>query len=74
MSVLVAERARLNSKRMKTLDNENYEWAIIGSSSPNYLWILSRKPQIEDELYQKLIKRIENRGYDLGKLILVEQK
>ena len=56
------------------LDNENYEWAIIGSSSPNYLWILSRKPQMEDELYQKLIKRIENRGYDLGKLILVEQK
>ncbi|MFC2111586.1 lipocalin family protein, partial [Bacteroidota bacterium] len=31
------------------LDNENYEWAVIGSRSSKYLWILSRKPQIEDE-------------------------
>lgn len=55
------------------LDSLNYEWAVIGSSSPNYLWILSRNPQMDDELYQELILRIEDRGYNLDELIKVEQ-
>ncbi len=55
------------------LDSE-YQWAIIGSKSPNYLWILSRKAQINDELYQSLLEKIEKRGYKLDKLIKVEQK
>lgn len=56
------------------LDEENYEWAVIGSSSPKYLWILSRKPQMDPAIYQDLIARIEKRGYDLQPLISVEQK
>lgn len=55
------------------LDEENYEWAVIGSSSPKYLWILSRKPQMDPALYQDLINRIEKRGYQLQNLILVKQ-
>lgn len=54
--------------------DENYQWAVIGSSSDNYLWILSRTPQMEKSLYNDLIKRIANRGYDVSKLITVEQK
>ncbi|OQA99980.1 MAG: Outer membrane lipoprotein Blc precursor [Bacteroidetes bacterium ADurb.Bin217] len=54
------------------LDN-NYEWAIIGSKSDDYLWILHRKPQIESELHQKLISLIKARGYDTSKLITVQQ-
>jgi len=53
--------------------DENYQWAVIGSSSPNYLWILSRTPQLEDDVYNDLIARIKKRGYDLDKLILVKQ-
>jgi lipocalin len=56
------------------LDSENYEWAVIGSSTPKYLWILSRKPQMDPVLYKDLIKRIEARGYDLDKLYKVPQK
>lgn len=55
------------------LDSLNYEWAVIGSSSPNYLWILSRKPQMDDVTYNNLIKKIRKRGYDVQKLIKVEQ-
>ncbi len=51
-----------------------YQWAVIGSSSDNYLWILSRTPQIERNLYNELLKKIANRGYDVNKLISVEQK
>lgn len=54
--------------------DENYKWALIGSSSDNYLWILSRTPIIEDILYQELLSRLENRGYDVSKLIKVKQK
>ncbi|MDX2414634.1 MAG: lipocalin family protein [Bacteroidales bacterium] len=53
---------------------ENYQWAIIGSSSDKYLWILSRTPQLEPGLYDELLNRIKMRGYDVSKLIKVEQK
>lgn len=56
------------------LDSENYEWAVIGSSTPKYLWILSRKPQMDPVIYKDLIKRIEARGYKLDKLYKVPQK
>lgn len=56
------------------LDEENYNWAVIGSSSPNYLWILSRTPQLEPNILNNLKTKIKERGYDLNKLIMVEQK
>lgn len=54
--------------------DENYQWAAIGSSSDSYLWILSRTPQIEENLYNELLNTLTNRGYDINKLIKVEQK
>jgi apolipoprotein D and lipocalin family protein len=54
--------------------DKNYQWAVIGSSSDNYLWILSRAPQMEESLYNELLKKISKRGYDVNKLIPVEQK
>ncbi len=51
----------------------NYEWAVVGSSSDKYLWILSRTPQMEDSLYMELLGRLENRGYDTSKLLKVPQ-
>jgi len=56
------------------LDEENYQWAVIGSSSPNYLWILSRNPEMDEKLYKNLLSRIEKRGYDISKLYMVPQK
>lgn len=54
--------------------DDDYQWAIIGSSSDNFLWILSRSPIIELRLYKELLDKIEARGYDTSKLIKVEQK
>ncbi len=54
--------------------DENYQWAIIGSSSDNFLWILSRTPQLEPDLYNELIDKVKSRGYDISQLIKVEQK
>lgn len=54
--------------------DKDYQWALIGSSSDKYLWILSRKPQMEKEIYSELLNRLKKRGYDVSKLIRVEQK
>ena len=54
------------------LDKE-YNWAMIGSSSPEYFWILSRTPRMEEEVYRMLLENAKKRGYDLSKLIRVEQ-
>ncbi len=54
--------------------DKDYQWALIGSSSDKYLWILSRKPQMENELYHELLDKLQKRGYDVSKLIKVEQK
>lgn len=56
------------------LDQTNYEWVMIGSSSPKYFWILSRTPRMDSATYQMLLKKAEGRGYDLRKLIKVQQK
>ncbi len=54
--------------------DEDYQWAVIGSSTDKYLWILSRTPQMKPEVYNDLLKRIADRGYDTSELIKVKQK
>ena len=56
------------------LDSLNYQWALIGSSTPNYLWILSRTPHMEKNLYDELTRKALERGYDISRLLPVPQK
>ena len=56
------------------LDQQNYSYALIGSSSDTYLWILSRKPEMEKATLDMLLKRAEELGYDLSKVEFVQQK
>jgi len=53
---------------------ENYDYALIGSTSDKYLWILSRTPQMDDNTYTMLVQKAKERGYDVDKLSLVPQK
>jgi len=53
--------------------DKNYQWAVIGSSSDKYLWILSRTPQMDESLYVEILNNLIKRGYDIEKLIQVEQ-
>ncbi len=54
--------------------DKNYQWALIGSSSDDYLWILSRTPQMDKKVYLECLDKLAKRGYDVSKLIEVEQK
>lgn len=55
------------------LDRENYDYALVAGPNRKYLWMLSRKPVIDEELYQRLVEIAESNGYDTSKLIRVEQ-
>ena len=53
--------------------DKDYQYALIGSSSDKYLWILSRTPEIPESKLNELLENLRKRGYDLSKLIFVEQ-
>lgn len=53
--------------------DKDYQYALVGSSSDNYLWILSRTPEMQKAQLNGLLQKIVQRGYDLSKLIFVEQ-
>jgi lipocalin len=55
------------------LDTNNYQWALVGSSSASYLWILSRTKTMDPEVYNKIITTAKTRGYNTDKLILIPQ-
>ena len=50
-----------------------YRYALIGSSSDKYLWILSRTPSISDDVKKKILDTAHSKGYDTSRLIWVEQ-
>ena len=54
--------------------DENYQWALIGSNSDKYLWILSRTPQLDEKTKNHILEKARERGYDTSKLIWVKQK
>lgn len=56
------------------LDQEHYSYALVGSSSPDFLWILYREPVMPDEIYQMLVNKAAQRGYDVNKLTRVVHK
>lgn len=52
---------------------EDYDWALVGSSSPKYLWILSRTPSLPKPTIEHILAIARQRGYDTEKLIWVQQ-
>jgi lipocalin len=55
------------------LDQENYQYALVGSSTSNYLWILSRTPQMDQDIYDMLVSKALERGYDVSRIEKVPQ-
>ena len=54
--------------------DKDYKYAIIGTPSKEYLWILSRDKTISDEVLNKLLEKITNMGFDKSKLIYTIQE
>jgi apolipoprotein D and lipocalin family protein len=47
---------------------KDYEYAVVGDESRKYLWILSRTPQMDEAVYNELIRRVQDKGFDVSKL------
>jgi apolipoprotein D and lipocalin family protein len=54
------------------LDSE-YRYAAVGHPSRDYLWILSRTPALDRQIYEQLLARIAAHGFDTGRLNLTPQ-
>jgi apolipoprotein D and lipocalin family protein len=50
------------------LDEKEYQYAVVGHQSRDYLWILSRMPQMDDGIYGELLNKIAKQGYDLDRI------
>lgn len=48
--------------------DENYQWALVGQPSRKFLWVLSRTPELSEDLYKELLDHATNEGYDVSKL------
>ena len=58
--------------RVLMLDND-YQYALVSSKGPDYLWILSRTPEIDDEVRDKIVDEAKRRGFNTSRLIWVDQ-
>jgi apolipoprotein D and lipocalin family protein len=47
----------------------NYEYAVVGDPSREYLWILSRTPRMDEALYQQLLANMSGRGFKTESMI-----
>ncbi len=44
--------------------DENYNWAIVGTPSRKYGWVLSRTPKLENETMEKIFLILKDQGYN----------
>lgn len=51
---------------------QDYSHVIVGTPNREYLWILSRKPRMDDALYRSLLKAAESQGFSTAEMVRVE--
>lgn len=56
------------------LDKENYQYAFVSGPDLSYLWLLSRIPEVSDEVISDFVKQAKTLGFDTSGLIMVNQK
>jgi apolipoprotein D and lipocalin family protein len=52
---------------------DDYSYSVVGHPNRKYLWILSRTAKMDDSIYQQLISKIKQKGFDISKIKLTKQ-
>jgi len=52
---------------------DDYSYAVVGHPNRKYLWILSRTPHMDEQLYDTIVRRVAAKGFDVSKLNVTEQ-
>ncbi|MBC8479771.1 MAG: lipocalin family protein [FCB group bacterium] len=55
------------------LDSE-YSYTVIGVPNRKYVWIMARESSLDATIYQEILERLEQQGYDTEKLQMVPQR
>ena len=53
--------------------DEDYQYAVVGDPSREFLWILSRTPSLGDAPLSGILGRLPDYGYDPDRLIWTVQ-
>jgi apolipoprotein D and lipocalin family protein len=52
----------------------NYTYAMITSSSKEYLWVLCRTPKLDETIYSNLLRKAGNLGFNTNDIYKVQQE
>ena len=47
---------------------DDYSYAVVSHPNKKYLWILSRTPQMDAQVYEQILLRLKSKGFDLDKI------
>jgi len=53
--------------------DKDYQWAVVSNPSQTNLWILYRKPIIDNEKLRPIVYRLVNLGFELAKVHWTKQ-
>jgi len=51
----------------------DYSYAVVGEPRREYLWVLSRSPQMDPQVLGEILARARAQGYDLSRLLHTRQ-
>jgi len=49
--------------------DSDYQWAVVGEPGRDYLWILSRTPRLDPDVFDGIVMRAKRQGYKVDRLI-----
>jgi len=53
--------------------DKDYKWAIVGTPSRKYGWILSRTTKLENKVVEKIFSILKQNGYNPDDFIFSDQ-
>ena len=54
--------------------DENYKYAVVGTPSREYLWILARTSKLDEKIKKEILQKLPSLGFDSSKLIWTIQE
>lgn len=54
--------------------SEDYQWAVVGTPSRKYGWILARQPELSQEVLEQINQSLREQGYDPTEFIKGQQQ
>jgi apolipoprotein D and lipocalin family protein len=52
---------------------DDYSYAVVSHPNRKYLWILSRTPKMDPQVYKGILERARQQGLDVSKLNMTVQ-